>query len=49
VSAPLVVEAAARILTGRVRRTGVGSAGELFEAREFLEALDPTSVSVEIS
>jgi Saccharopine dehydrogenase NADP binding domain len=49
VSAPLVVEAAVRILTGRVRRTGAGSAGELFEAREFLEALDPTSLSVELS
>ncbi|WP_026416667.1 saccharopine dehydrogenase family protein [Actinomadura oligospora] len=41
VSAPLAVEAVHRILTGRTRTTGVASAGELFDARDFLEALSP--------
>ncbi|WP_030686228.1 trans-acting enoyl reductase family protein [Streptomyces globisporus] len=39
VSAPLVVEAVHRILTGRTRTTGVASAGEMFDAPEFLGAL----------
>lgn len=41
VSAPLVVEAATRIMDGRVDRTGVAAAGELFDAADFLGALDP--------
>ncbi|MEV4258861.1 saccharopine dehydrogenase NADP-binding domain-containing protein [Spirillospora sp. NPDC049652] len=41
VSAPLAVEAVHRILTGRTRTTGVASAGELFDARDFLVALSP--------
>ncbi|MFE0704155.1 saccharopine dehydrogenase family protein [Streptomyces sp. NPDC058872] len=40
VSAPLAVEAVHRILTGRTRRTGVASAGALFDAPDFLRALD---------
>ncbi|MCB5166508.1 saccharopine dehydrogenase NADP-binding domain-containing protein [Streptomyces bambusae] len=40
VTAPLAVEATARILTGRTHpATGVTSAGRLFDARDFLEAL----------
>ncbi|MFF9851600.1 saccharopine dehydrogenase family protein [Streptomyces litmocidini] len=39
VSAPLAVEAVHRILTGRTRTTGVASAGEMFDAPEFLRAL----------
>ncbi|MBB4692465.1 saccharopine dehydrogenase NADP-binding domain-containing protein [Paractinoplanes abujensis] len=39
VSAPLAVEAVDRVLTGRVRGTGVLSAGAAFDAPGFLEAL----------
>ncbi|MFB8076282.1 MULTISPECIES: saccharopine dehydrogenase family protein [unclassified Streptomyces] len=41
VSAPLAVEAVGRILTGRARTTGVASAGEAFDAPDFLRALAP--------
>ena len=39
VSAPLAVEAVDRILTGRTRTTGVASAGTIFDAPDFLDAL----------
>jgi hypothetical protein len=39
VSAPLAVEAVQRILGGRTRTTGVASAGEIFDAPDFLRAL----------
>ncbi|WP_030567658.1 saccharopine dehydrogenase family protein [Streptomyces aureocirculatus] len=39
VTAPLAVEAVHRILTGRTRAVGVASAGEIFDARDFLRAL----------
>ncbi|MFJ8885292.1 saccharopine dehydrogenase NADP-binding domain-containing protein [Streptomyces sp. NPDC102402] len=41
VTAPLAVEAVHRILTGQTRADGVASAGELFDAPGFLEALSP--------
>ncbi|MEU0793997.1 saccharopine dehydrogenase NADP-binding domain-containing protein [Amycolatopsis sp. NPDC005961] len=41
VSAPLAVEAVDRILTGRTKTKGVASAGEIFEAKDFLQALNP--------
>ncbi|GAA4934096.1 saccharopine dehydrogenase family protein [Streptomyces coeruleoprunus] len=41
VTAPLAVEAVDRILTGRTRTVGVASAGEMFDARDFLRALAP--------
>ncbi|KAB1988514.1 saccharopine dehydrogenase family protein [Streptomyces triticiradicis] len=41
VTAPLVVEALGRILTGRTRTAGVASAGEIFDAPDFLRALSP--------
>ncbi|XRQ03025.1 saccharopine dehydrogenase NADP-binding domain-containing protein, partial [Actinomadura welshii] len=41
VTAPLVVEAVDRILTGRTRAAGVASAGEIFDAPDFLRALSP--------
>ncbi|MEV0619472.1 saccharopine dehydrogenase NADP-binding domain-containing protein [Nonomuraea sp. NPDC050404] len=41
VTAPLVVEAVARILTGRTRTVGVASAGAIFDAPDFLRALSP--------
>lgn len=39
ISAPLAVEAVRRILDGRTRTSGVASAGEIFDAADFLEAL----------
>jgi hypothetical protein len=39
VTAPLVVEAVGRNLTGRTRTNGVASAGEIFDAPDFLRAL----------
>ncbi|MFI6601461.1 saccharopine dehydrogenase family protein [Nonomuraea sp. NPDC050536] len=41
VSAPLAVEAVHRILTGRTRAVGVASAGEIFDAPDFLKGLSP--------
>lgn len=41
VTAPLVVEALDRVLTGRVKAVGVTSAGEIFDAPDFLRALAP--------
>ncbi|MFE9879348.1 saccharopine dehydrogenase family protein [Streptomyces sp. NPDC005784] len=41
VTAPLVVEAVDRILTGRTRTVDVASAGEIFDAPDFLRALSP--------
>jgi hypothetical protein len=41
ITAPLVVEAVDRILTGRTRTVGVASAGEIFDAPDFLRALTP--------
>ncbi|MFD0277486.1 saccharopine dehydrogenase family protein [Kitasatospora sp. NPDC127111] len=47
VTAPLVVEALDRVLTGRTRAVGVAAAGELFDAAGFLRALAP-HVTVEL-
>lgn len=47
VTAPLVVEAVDRILTGRTRTVGVASAGEIFDAADFLRALSPI-ISVDL-
>lgn len=47
VTAPLAVEAVARILSGRTRTTGVASAGAMFDAADFLRALAPY-VTVEL-
>ncbi|KRD19912.1 MULTISPECIES: saccharopine dehydrogenase family protein [unclassified Streptomyces] len=41
VTAPLVVEAVGRVLTGRTEAVGVVSAGEVFDAPDFLRALSP--------
>ncbi|HIC7210942.1 saccharopine dehydrogenase family protein [Burkholderia stabilis] len=46
VSAPIIVEAAVRLMTGNtVVSGGVRSLGELFDARDFLAALDTVAVS----
>jgi hypothetical protein len=47
VTAPLAVEAINRILTGQTRTTGVASAGEIFDAPDFLRALAP-HISLEL-
>ncbi|MEH1058025.1 saccharopine dehydrogenase NADP-binding domain-containing protein [Micromonospora sp. CPCC 206171] len=39
ISAPLAVEAVYRLLDGRTRTSGVASAGEIFDAPDFLRAL----------
>ena len=44
VTAPLVAEAADRILDGRCKAAGVVSAGEAFDAEDFLTALSPDHV-----
>jgi len=41
VTAPIVAEAAERIVAGRVRTTGAVALGELFDADDFLAALSP--------
>jgi hypothetical protein len=53
VSAPLAVEAVHRVLTGQTKASGLASAGEMFDAPDFLRALSshitverfPTAVS----
>ncbi|MFM0040758.1 hypothetical protein [Paraburkholderia sediminicola] len=46
VSAPIIVEATERLLSGKVApRGGVLSLGEIFDARDFLAALDTVTVS----
>lgn len=45
VTAPLVVEALARVLDGRARATGVVAVGEAFDAADFLRALTPGHLS----
>jgi hypothetical protein len=47
VSAPLAVEAVHRVLTGQTRTVGVASAGAMFDALGFLEALS-AHVSLEL-
>ncbi|QIJ66880.1 saccharopine dehydrogenase NADP-binding domain-containing protein [Streptomyces sp. JB150] len=47
VTAPLAVEAVDRVLTGRTKTTGVASAGEIFDAPDFLGALS-AHLSVEL-
>jgi hypothetical protein len=41
VTAPIVVEAAERIIDGRFKATGVVAAGEIFDAQDFLRSLQP--------
>jgi NAD(P)-dependent dehydrogenase (short-subunit alcohol dehydrogenase family) len=41
ITAPLAVEAVRRIVAGQTRTTGLASAGAMFDAADFLEALTP--------
>ena len=45
-SAPLVVEAARRVVSGLVETPGAFTAGEAFDARDFLTALSPEPLSL---
>jgi hypothetical protein len=45
VTAPIVVEAAARILAGDIQITGTVAPGEVFDAEAFLRALSPEHIS----
>lgn len=46
VTAPLIVEALQRLADGRCRATGVVAAGQAFDARDFLAALSPESMTL---
>jgi short subunit dehydrogenase-like uncharacterized protein len=46
VTAPIVVEATARILDGRSSTLGVAAPGEMFEADEVLDALSPHALTI---
>jgi hypothetical protein len=46
VTAPLIVEAAQRLLDGRARINGVAAPGETFDAADFLTALSPHDLCV---
>jgi hypothetical protein len=48
VSAPLVVEAVNRVLSGFIERGGVFAAGEIFEPRDFLMSLCPDHLTIEL-
>lgn len=48
ISAPLVVEATERVVRGLVHTAGVLTAGEAFDARDFLESLCPEHLSLEM-
>jgi hypothetical protein len=47
VTAPIVVEAAERILAGETCATGAAAPGEIFDAQAFLQALSPEHISFE--
>jgi hypothetical protein len=47
-TAPIVCQAVEWVLDGRTRATGCVPAGQLFDARQFLEALSPEPLSVSI-
>lgn len=48
ITAPLVVEATSRVLRGLTKTTGVVAAGEVFDAKDFLQSLSPEHLSLDI-
>jgi hypothetical protein len=48
ITAPIVVEAAHRVVNGLSKRTGVVAAGEVFAAQDFLMSLSPSHLSFEM-
>jgi hypothetical protein len=49
ITAPLIVEAAIRIVDGLIKKTGVVSPGEVFDANDFLKSLSPEYLTIDIS
>jgi Saccharopine dehydrogenase NADP binding domain len=49
VTAPIVVEATQRVVAGAIKRMGALAAGELFDARDFLQSLGRAHVTVDFS
>ncbi|HWQ87221.1 saccharopine dehydrogenase family protein [Brevundimonas sp.] len=49
VTAPLVVEAVQRILSGEIRKCGAFAPGEIFDAACFLRALSPEHLALDIA
>jgi uncharacterized protein YbjT (DUF2867 family) len=47
VTAPIVVEAAERVVAGAAGATGAVAPGEIFDARDFLRSLGPAHISVD--
>ena len=48
ITAPIVCQAVDWVLDGRARVTGCAAAGEIFDARQFLESLSPEPLSITI-
>jgi hypothetical protein len=48
ISAPLVVEATRRVVTGLVETPGAFTAGQAFDARDFLTSLSPEPLSLRL-
>jgi saccharopine dehydrogenase-like protein len=48
ITAPIVVEAAHRVVNGLAKKTGVVAAGEVFAAQDFLMSLSPSHLSFEM-
>lgn len=48
ITAPLVVEATERVVSGLAETTGVAAAGEVFDARDFLMSLCPAHLSLKL-
>jgi hypothetical protein len=48
ISAPIVVEATHRVVSGLAKKTGVVAAGEAFAAQDFLTSLSPSHLSFEM-
>ena len=46
VTAPLVVEAIRRIITGKIKKQGVTTMGEVFEATDFLKSLNADDITI---
>lgn len=46
ITAPIVVEATERIISGLAKTIGVAAAGEIFDARDFLKSLSPEHLSL---
>jgi hypothetical protein len=48
VTAPLISEAVTRLLAGNFRKTGASAPGEIFDAKEILNALGSENATFEI-